>query len=233
MVKGMTVDTNELQKSIERHKEAAHFSVGEIALRSAVSAIPYAGGPILELWSGVAQRRVHERLNTVFAEMKERLDTVNAEKVNRAFFDSEEFQTLLYLLIEKLHTTHEQAKLKMFGDALANSGNMEFKVDDKEIFIRALRDLSVKDIETLSDEKLKGWNPLTKRIEYGPEILSSLSRLSGFGLVIEKFLRPNPNTSAEQQLQSLLSSPPWRTFQITTLGERFLQFVATPHEFGG
>jgi hypothetical protein len=232
MVKGMAGDTNKLERSIDRYKEAAHSSAGEIALRTTVSAIPYAGGPILELWNGVVERRVQERLNTVFAEMKGHLDTVDAEKVDRVFFDSEEFQTLLYLLIEKLHTTHEQAKLRMFGDALANSGNVEFKADDKETFIRALRDLSAKDLETLNDERLKGWAPLTKRTEYAEEILSSLSRLASSGLVIEKFLKPAPNANTQQQLQSLLNSPPWRTFQITALGERFLQFVATPHEPG-
>lgn len=232
MVKSMTAAKDELPKVIELYKEAAHSSVGEIALRSSVSAIPYAGAPILELWNGVAQRRVHERLNTVFAEMKECLDAVDAEKVDRAFFDSEEFQTLLYLLIEKLHTTHEQAKLRMFGDALAKSGSVEFKLDDKELFIRALRDLSAKDPQILGDGNLKGWGPLTKRIEYGPEILSSLSRLANFGFVVETFVRPDANASAEQQLHSLLKFPPWRTFQITPIGERFLQFIATPQESG-
>jgi hypothetical protein len=67
---------------------------------------------------------------------------------------------------------------------------------------------------------------LTKRFEYSPEILGSLSRLASLGLVTEKFLRPDPNTIDEQKLSSLLKFGAWRTFQLPSLGQRFLRFVA-------
>jgi hypothetical protein len=44
---------------------------------------------------------------------------------------------------------------------------------------------------------------------------------------MEKFLRPNPNTTDEQKLASVLQDGTWRTFRISPFGERFLKFVAS------
>ena len=172
-----------LGEALDSYKEGARVTAAEIAARTTVASIPYAGGPILELWNGLAQRRTQERVNTVFENMRERLEFMDADKVNRAFFDSEEFQTLLYLLLEKLHTTHDERKLKMFGDALANSGRTEFQTSDKESYVRTLRDLSLGDLRTLEDKNLKNWLPLMKAFVYGDDVLSSLSRLAALGLV--------------------------------------------------
>ena len=81
--------------------------------------------------------------------------------------------------------------------------------------MRALRNLSPADIKILDHEYLKNWLPLTKRFEYGVEVIGGLSRLASSGLVVEKFLRPDPNVDAGQRLHKLLDSPPWRTFQLS------------------
>jgi hypothetical protein len=230
----MSDERRETDLTLDRYKERAHTTVTEIVLRTTVAAIPYAGGAILELWNGAAQRRTQERLNAVLDEMRERLESTSEQKVNRAFFDSEEFQTLLYLVIERLHTTHNAEKLKMFGDALANSGSVDFISDDKEVFIRILRDLSGADIHTLDHEYLKNWFPHVHTIDYKPEVLSSLSRLVGQGLVLEKLkprVSPNQTTGsarldADQTLKEWLVTPPKSMFVLSPLGTRFLAFVS-------
>ena len=115
--------------------------------------------------------------------------------------------------------------MKLLAAALANSGTEQFRNDDKELMLRALRAVSPSDLETLNHQNLKGWLPLTKRIDYGPDVLGSLSRLASQGLVMEKFLRPNPNTTNDQKLASVLEHGAWRTFQLSPFGERFLKFV--------
>jgi hypothetical protein len=92
----------------------------------------------------------------------------------------------------------------MLAVALANSGVCEFRDDDKELMLRALRTVSPSDLRTLNHENLKGWLPLTNRFEYSDEVLGRLSRLAGLGVVTEKFLRPDPNANDEQKLHSLL-----------------------------
>jgi hypothetical protein len=42
---------------------------------------------------------------------------------------------------------------------------------------------------------------------------------------MEKFLRPNPNSTNERKLVSVLEHGTSRTFQLSPFGERFLKFV--------
>ena len=106
---------DELDVVIRQHKEDAETEIPKIALRTAISLIPYAGSAINEIVGGLAQRRAQERLKDMFAALKDRLDSLDEEKVDSEYFDSQEFQTVLYLLIERLHTTHDKEKLRMFG----------------------------------------------------------------------------------------------------------------------
>ncbi len=91
---------------------------------------------------------------------------------------------MFYLLIEKLHTTHDQAKLKVFGDALANSGKMDFKDDDKELYVRLIRDLSTDDILSLQDWRLQSSYSSSPNTHSAMEI-ARFSRLAGMGLLVE------------------------------------------------
>lgn len=118
----------------------------------------------------------------------------------------------------------------MLACALANSGTEEFTNDDKELMLRALRTVSPSDLRTLDHEYLKNWTPLTKRIEYGLDVLGSLSRLASSGLVIEKFVRPDPNITDEQKLNALLKFGTWRTFQLSPFGKKFLRFIESHDE---
>jgi len=192
-----------------------------------LSLIPGVGSAIQSLLDGKARANVDRRWLELFIEMRKRIEEVRDSIPDPAFYGSEEFQTLLALAQEQLWTTHDQNKRKLLAVALANSGTEEFQNDDKELMLRALRAVSPNDLKTLDHENLKGWLPLTKRIEYHPDVLGSLSRLASQGLVMEKFLRPNPNTSNGQKLASLLERGTWRTFQLSPFGERFMKFVAS------
>ena len=166
--------------------------------------------------------------------MKDSLDRIEEEKIDRGFYDSEEFQSLLLLLIEKLQTTHDRDKLKSFANALANCGNVDFHSDDKEQYVRVLRDLSVSDLKILNDGRLKGWLSETHVIVYAPEVISSLSRLQGMGLVTEKFTTKevaegrtgSERLDARNALSALLTQPPRKNFHLSEFGERFLRFIS-------
>jgi hypothetical protein len=93
--------------------------------------------------------------------------------------------------------------------------------------LRALRAISPTDLRNLNHDYLKSWLPLTRQIEYGPDVLGSLSRLASLGLVNEQFMRPDPNTSDQQKLASLLRLGTRRVFQLSPFGERFMLFVAS------
>ncbi|UWZ85255.1 hypothetical protein [Occallatibacter riparius] len=201
-------------------------SLGAPTLAGILSLIPGVGAAVQSLLGGRAQRNVQRRWIELFLEMKKRIEQARASIPDHSYYGSEEFQTLLALAQEQLWTTHDKDKLRLLAIALANSGVDEFRGDDKELMLRALRTISPSDLRTLDHENLKGWLPLTNRFEYSDEILGSLSRLASLGLVTEKFLRPDPNASDEQKLHSVLHFGPRRTFQLSPFGQRFMRFVA-------
>jgi|SRR5271163_385458 len=198
----------------------------DATVASILSLIPGAGAAIQNLLDGRAQANVQRRWVDLFVEMKGRIDEIRASISDVSFYGSDEFQTLLALAREQLWTTHDKEKLRMLAVALANSGATEFRGDDKELMLRALRAISPSDLKNLNHDYLKGWLPLTKRIEYAPDVLGSLSRLASLGLVNEQFLRPDPNTSDQEKLATLLKYGTRRTFQLSLFGERFMRFVA-------
>jgi hypothetical protein len=222
---------DELSTELDRYKVDSETTIQTIVLRSVIQGVPFVGSSIMEIFNGVAQRRAQERLNDMFNQMKRRLDSVGEEKIDREFFKSEEFQTLLFLLLERLHTTHDTEKLKMFGNALADSGDLDFKDDAKEDYIRILRDLSLKDLLVLDDFRLKGWTPHIHQIDYSADVLVSLSRLHGMGLVIGNLKQKTLNrigssrTEDAQIISDMITQAPKIQYSLSTFGERFLRFV--------
>ena len=226
----MSIADDPIKIRIEQIKEELDANIERTLTSTTIagilSLIPGIGAAIQSLVDGKSKENVERRWIQLFIDLKDRLEAINDSIPDARYYGSEEFQTLLALAYEQLWTTHDRGKLKMLATALANSGSTPFQADDKELMLRALRTLSPTDIKTLHHENLKNWLPLTKRIEYGAEVLGSLSRLASLGLVMEKFLRPNPNVDANQRLQTVLDSPPWRTFQLSPFGERFLRFIS-------
>ena len=241
----MTDECSDMGTNLDLYREAARPSIAEIALRTTVAGIPYAGGPILEIMNGLAQRRVGERLNVVFAAMRQQLELISKEKVNQAFFDSEEFQSLLYLLLERLHATHHQEKLKTFGRALGNSASTDFQEDDKEQYIRTLRDLSLEDLQTL--QKLAEIQKLPSHLRASGLVKSenpSVARMVGLGLVHETVkLRdfnlsvpvvPTSSQSIDRYARGLVDAfqeyfkkAPIATYRLSNFGKLFLDFIAS------
>ena len=217
---------NELNEAIARYTDNAHTTAAQIGIRTVVAGIPYAGSAILELIDGLAQRRTQERLNIVFASMKDCLDRLDEEKIDRAFFDSEEFQSILFLLIEKLHTTHDEERLRTFGTALANSAKTEFDRDEREDFIRTLRELSSKDLKVLQYARSRGFFSSVAEV-------ASLGRLVGMGLINDRLKKKgtplipigSDSRRVAQALEEFVTHPPERTYSISSFGIRFLAFI--------
>ncbi len=194
------------------------------------AAYPFFSQILTSLLSNFSSR-AEARLLTIAEELEAQQARIADLLEDKTFYESEEFQTLFALVLERIHSTHEQEKLRQFGDALANSALPGNGYQEKEAFIRILRDLSIHDLKTLGDNRLRGWLPIVHKIEYSPEVLSSLSRLNGMGLVIEQFHRPpggnagSENLDTQIALREVLTAPVRRAFHLSPFGERFLDFV--------
>ena len=238
----MAID-DKLEKVLDTLATESRLSVGEEIISATIAAIPYAGSPITSLMAGHAKRRVIQRAVEMFGAMKERLETIDESKVDKGFFESDEFQTLLALALQQLQTTRDEAKLQMLACGLANAGVLEFSADArKELFIRILRDLSPNHVKIL-----RALLPSTKKLVFGPqswpaihepkgEQLAILQGLAANGLV-EEFLKSEMKVSgprfssrwtqsdAERALKKAFNAAPSRHFRMSKFGADFLNYL--------
>lgn len=120
---------------------AAAAAAGAVAFAEATHSIPFGvGAALLTLVGELAGRRINSRLNDVVEHFTNRLRDLGEEKIDREWFKTEEFQTLLFEALRQLQVMRDSAKLRMLGVGLANSGADNFKEEErKDLFIRFVR----------------------------------------------------------------------------------------------
>ncbi|MGP0074943.1 MAG: hypothetical protein ACLPWF_23785 [Bryobacteraceae bacterium] len=186
------------------------------ALEAALVQFPFVSQIMTTLVAG-SPIRFEERFLVVAEELEKQQKRIECKIPDTGYYRSEEFQTLIGLILERLHTTHDREKLKMFGHALANSGCSDFRDDDKEQIIRVLRDLSPHELEALSDDRLKLDVSPAKPIEYSSAEIARFSRIASMGLVHDRRISGfdgGPGVGRD------------RIYSITDFGVAFLRFVS-------
>jgi len=188
--------------------------------------------------------RFEERFLQVATELHAQQKRIEDRIPDMTYYESEEFHALLTLILERLHATHQKEKLKMFGDALANSGSSDFQVDDIEQYVRTLRDLSLEDLKLLKAISTTNKMPEPYRnLSFKESAKPSAARLAGFGLMrevhgLKKFnlsvpVVPTSSQSPERYARGLADAfskyfeqAPFTTWRISDFGERFLDFIS-------
>jgi hypothetical protein len=214
------------------------------AAAAALSAHPFVSQVVTSLLAA-SPKRFEQRFVRVMEAMATQQERIEKEIPDCAYFQSEEFHALLTLILERLHSTHQREKLKTFGEALANSGTSQFVADDKEPYIRTLRDLSLEDLQAL--RKLKEFSELPSHFGGGSVKKgdnASLSRLAGLGLLQESTnlkdfdlripivptSRQTPEAYAKgmaDAFKQYFKNAANTTYRISSFGHRFLSFIAS------
>lgn len=209
-----------------------------------LSAYPFVSQVITSLFT-VSPMRFEQRFVSVMEALAEQQKQIEDKIPDQSYYQSEEFHALLTLILEKLHSTHHQEKLKTFGDALANSGATEFAADDKEAYIRTLRDLSLEDLQTLRSMKEISQRPspvgngrVLKRDDASFARLASLgllqesTTLSDFDLRIP--IVPSSSQTPERYARGIaeafkqyFKNATKTTYRISGFGQSFLSFIAS------
>jgi hypothetical protein len=219
--------------AIELHEDAAKPDASAEVLSALVASIPIAGGAISALLSGRAQRKTMDRAADVFRALKERLEKMDSAKVDRAFFESDEFQTLFTLTLEQVQTTHDRNKLNLLANGLANSAHMDFASESrKELFLRIFRDLAPEHVAMLDKMKpVEGREGFRSSVESPTgDRLAILQHLASQGLVSENLRvgkTPTVNFShpgSYHVIQKYMETPPTKSFVLSNFGLEFLSF---------
>jgi hypothetical protein len=216
---------------------------------SAVAAAAFAKLPFFsQIFTALlmsSSSKIETRFLDVAEALENQLQLIEHKIHDKNYYESDEFQTLLVLIIEKLQSTHQKEKLRIFGESLANCGHIDFVADDKEDYIRTLRDMSLEDIQAL--RKAAEFNKLPSHLR-GKGFLKSenpsFSRLSSLGLIHESVgLRelnlsipsvPQSRQSPEGYTRALANAfeqyfkkGPLVTYRLSVFGSRFLDFIST------
>lgn len=240
----------EIQQATEDSEARSHLPA--VAARLALSgaaAIALAGYPffsqIVANLLVTSPARFEKRFLRIAAALEEQQRNIASKIPDMRYYESEEFQTLFLLVLEKLHSTHQDEKLKTFGQALANSGTSDFVADPKEQYIRILQDLGLEDIHALRQiEKLNQLPPQFRTAGIPKQENASQSRLASLGLIHESLslkdfnlhmpALPNSQQSAEnyarsiaQALKQYFREAPTATYQLSKFGEKFLAFIVS------
>jgi hypothetical protein len=189
-----------------------------VTVASTLSLIPVVGAGIQSLLDSKAQASLERRWLELFTDFRTRIEEIRASIPDAHYYGSEEFQTLLFLVLQQLITTHDREKLRFLADALANSGTTPFQGEDKELFLRLIRDLSIHDISALRDERLLSSISPSSPITYTADEIAQFSRLASMGLLIE------------QHISGYGGGPPGigndRHYQRAQLGSSLLLFIS-------
>lgn len=180
----------------------------------------------------------------MFEEMDKDLRTVEEEKINKDFFKTDEFQTILFLALQQLQTTHDAEKLKALADGLAKGALVEFSTETrKELFFRILRDMAPDELKVLkylapkkpgvpnapyfrpqlNDEDLERLGVLQRLEAKG---LVSMSLKSEMKISAPRYANQWTPSDAEREIKKALETPPSRYFSISDLGVAFLRFFS-------
>ena len=227
----MPIDDHPIIVALREFKEAYSPSTDSLASAVAQSTIlsllPGIGAAVEKVTGEKEKIELVERLHSLFGYMLEYIEEHPGRLQAPDYYRSLQFREAMQLSLESLLSSRDEQKLSLLGRALVNSGAEGIApVDEQAHMLRALRDLSPSDISLLGDWRLKGWTPLIRRIEYGPDVLSGLHRLASFGFVIDHHQKPNPNIPDDAKLAQFLKYGQIRTFKIAPFGERFLAFLA-------
>jgi hypothetical protein len=212
-----------VETSLARIKESVDVEttseLGGATVAGLLSLIPGIGAAIQSLADGRAKENLEKRWLVLFSEFKTRIEEIRSSIPDEAFYGSEEFQSLLAVVLEQLATTHRKAKLKVLAGALANSGATPFQKHDKELYLRLIRDLSIEDIAAMQDSRLETTSDSEKMMELTTDEIARFSRLASMGLLIEQHATgfgggPLPVGQDRQ-------------YQIAQLGKFLLQFISS------
>lgn len=242
----MAID-DRLEKALEFYEKELETNIPMKAAKVAIELIPQYGNHIVKLLFGDAQKRVAERAKDVFDAVRERVERLDEQKIDKEFLKSDEFMTIIILAVEQLQTTHDKEKLRMLANALANSGTTDFSSDArKELFFRIFRTLAPEHLAEMQRIRIKqiGSVPgMSKGIEVKDpkgELLAVLQTLAANGLVDEhqefhSGLAPgrfSNENQVKEVIAKFLRTPPMRCFKVSRFGEDFLKFFdeinATP-----
>jgi hypothetical protein len=114
----MTDSKSLVKQSIET---AAERYSDNVALRAAITAIPWAGSPFDAIFTTLAARAANQRIATLISSLQEQFASVREEAVNKRYLESEAYMDAVLRAFEVSARTREAEKIRLYARILVGA----------------------------------------------------------------------------------------------------------------
>lgn len=141
------------QRKVEFRKEIKEREIDRAfdIISAIASVVPYIGGPLSNILSGISNKRKCERLKHFIEELRDELEK-QGSKISESYVKTEEYEEILEETLSRVTRERSNKKQRMYKDFLMNAmiNPEETTYDVKRRIIRVLEDIQVDDIKVLN-----------------------------------------------------------------------------------
>lgn len=179
-------DNMKLPKRFDR---ASKIYAQNTFLRALIVSIPHIGGPLDVLFQSKGQEIIQKRVMNFLEDLKEEMDFVKNEMIDKEYLDSEEFFDLILKTLESVTRTRNRKKIRLYTKILRGAVTIQNRKQFlPEEYLITLSELTPREIEVataifeqqrdklrheneneLQWAKRKGWDRLPEQCPNVPE----------------------------------------------------------------
>lgn len=148
----MSEDTEQaIVRATNEAAEEAWERYGEKwALQALVTAIPYLGGPLDAWLKSKGSEITRKRIMGLFEELKKQTEEIDKKKINKDFFNTEEFFDLAIMAMDAAARTRSREKVKIYARVLLGAATTWPQPDhDPETYLSILSEITPTELEIL------------------------------------------------------------------------------------
>lgn len=228
-----------LTRQLTAEQALAADSIADIIGKVILSAIiPFGiGSAITGVLTDIGLKRYNERVQALLTEMAATISSLAHDIPDQAYYQSEEFQALVYEAIDQQRANRFDKKRTLLANGLARSGTAQFKAEAaKDTFFSIVRTIRLEEVTILrqlsttnAPDESTGLPQLSKD---SAEV--ELARLEGFGLATshsgevstKELSRVEDQGKLNLKLINALDDATYTYYTISDFGERFLLFLS-------
>lgn len=144
MLYAMSKNNSQLSPEMDNDIDDIVNSTSEAIIKSAIGTIPIVGPLINEILFDFRSRIKLNRISRLIDKLNEKLKNIDAEKVNLAYFESEEFHDLTLEIFEQATKIRESKKhtalAELYVDSIIKQSDLDQEI--KFVFISFIRELT-------------------------------------------------------------------------------------------
>ncbi len=202
---------------------ASANSTRDLIIQAGIEAIPYVGGSLSTLYFGRKQEKRFARLEKFYVEIKEQIESTEANLADVSLHDPDDLELLIESLNEKVEVETREKKVLLLRNflltTLKDPVNNDFDV--RKHFLDTLSPISVLECELLcflfQDNKQLQIRQINKPNTSPYLIFAAINKLRSYGFIESRRGSFQLNGEQDENLDDIVS--------VSDLGIQFCEYV--------